>query len=448
MANVIWAEISHAIMDELGSVVFAAGKPDEFRKHHETTQAFIRALEFLAPSVDSIASMRAHPAYEAFERRWQLPVYFQLRWKEIVGKLEDVLANTKLERSSSKAIVPFVTLQTAAVWEAIATCWSAQVYIPELGHRFWRFHLQLMSRHKTWLENSIPPIDQSARTTIVEKLNVGGSSTPANLSRAATPNIPTEPASAESMAADDLLLLQLATVMTDIKALEKQTWKLWREELSTLLPQIESLEPDVHDASSPEDTLRHSLSRILSVIPPLCSQVVLILSRRGCDALLPMRSIPSQFRAMSSSKRLPSEPSHFVALIFRPLKSFFGIGTKEGPGAALKDDFLAAFAEEIFEIVAQRYIYFLTAMKKTEESLRRLKKGKKSTFSLFGSSSGTSSRDDDGRADEEKIRAQMILDVVAFGNDAKSLGVSIKENDTYRSLVELAQSTLADEAQT
>ena len=32
MANVVWAEIGKAIMDELGSTVFAAGKPEEFRK--------------------------------------------------------------------------------------------------------------------------------------------------------------------------------------------------------------------------------------------------------------------------------------------------------------------------------------------------------------------------------------------------------------------------------
>jgi conserved oligomeric Golgi complex subunit 2 len=32
MANVIWAEIGKAVMDELGSVVFSVGKPDEFRK--------------------------------------------------------------------------------------------------------------------------------------------------------------------------------------------------------------------------------------------------------------------------------------------------------------------------------------------------------------------------------------------------------------------------------
>ena len=117
------------------------------------------------------------------------------------------------------------------------------------------------------------------------------------------------------------------------------------------------------------------------------------MSRRGCDALLPMRSIPSQFRAMTTSRKLPTEPSHFVSLIFRALKAFFGIGTGDSPGSTLKEDYLRAYAEDVFENVAQRcvthdshrcvvlswfsrYIYFLTAMKKTEESLRKLKRGK------------------------------------------------------------------------
>ena len=41
--------------------------------------------------------MRTHPVYTAFEQRWQLPVYFQMRWKEIVGKLEDALAVTQID---------------------------------------------------------------------------------------------------------------------------------------------------------------------------------------------------------------------------------------------------------------------------------------------------------------------------------------------------------------
>ena len=45
--------------------------------------------------------MVAHPTFLAFERRWQLPVYFQLRWKDIVTHLEDSLSTSKLEPESS-----------------------------------------------------------------------------------------------------------------------------------------------------------------------------------------------------------------------------------------------------------------------------------------------------------------------------------------------------------
>lgn len=75
-------------------------------------------------------------------------------------------------------------------------------------------------------------------------------------------------------------------------------------------------------------------------------------------------------------------------------------------------------------------------MKKTEESLRRLKKGKKTTFSLFGSSN--TGKDDDGR-DEERIRIQMMLDVDAFGKDGESLGIVLQKCENYNILKDTVQ---------
>ncbi len=69
------------------------------------------------------------------------------------------------------------------------------------------------------------------------------------------------------------------------------------------------------------------------------------------DALLPMRSIPSQFRA--SAKKTPTEPSYFVSLIFKHTKAFFGIQTVDGPASALKDSLLVPVVEGVFEVVAQ-----------------------------------------------------------------------------------------------
>lgn len=146
---------------------------------------------------------------------------------------------------------------------------------------------------------------------------------------------------------------------------------------------------------------------------------------------------------------MPTEPSYFVPSILRPIKLFFGVGVGEGPGSLLNDDHLKSYSNEIFEGVSQRYtyrlaypdyangfrryVYYLSSMRKTEESLRRLKKGKKAAFSLFGSS--TTSKDEEGR-DEERIRTQMILDVEAFGKDAELLGVDL-DSEAYKALKDM-----------
>lgn len=40
---------------------------------------------------------------------------------------------------------PFATVQGTAVWIAISACWSAEVYVPDLCHKFWRLTLQVRS---------------------------------------------------------------------------------------------------------------------------------------------------------------------------------------------------------------------------------------------------------------------------------------------------------------
>ncbi|KAH9071547.1 hypothetical protein EDB83DRAFT_2673601 [Lactarius deliciosus] len=69
-ANVVWAELARALVDEFGCTLFAAGWPDEFRGNCETTQAFTRSLQYLAPFVRAIRVMVTHPTFLSFERRW------------------------------------------------------------------------------------------------------------------------------------------------------------------------------------------------------------------------------------------------------------------------------------------------------------------------------------------------------------------------------------------
>ncbi|KAF9529343.1 oligomeric golgi complex component, COG2-domain-containing protein [Crepidotus variabilis] len=331
MSNVVWDELGRSIMDEIGGVVFSSGRPKEFRKHYETTQSFLRSLELLAPSRQAVEDMRQHPVYAAFERRWQLPVYFQLRWKEIIGTLEDTLSLTRLD-----PIVPkdgaFATPQAAAVWIAVSACWSSEIYIPELGHRFWKLTLQIINRYRSWLDENI-----------ADKIAVSQAAMSPIINRAGTP-IPEAPV-AESQAVDDFLLRQFAAVIVDIRSMETNTSTLWRQIISMMMPEM----PDEDMAT--EDALRESVQGLTVLISSLSSKIIFVLTKRCYENLLQVRGIPTQLRM--SNKRASSEVSSFVPTILRPVKQFFGT---EGPGVLLKSAYLKPFSTEIFNNVTQRYV--------------------------------------------------------------------------------------------
>lgn len=76
-------------------------------------------------------------------------------------------------------------------------------------------------------------------------------------------------------------------------------------------------------------------------------------------------------------------------------------------------------------------------MKKIEEPLKRLRKNKKSTFSLFGNATTSN---DEGK-DEERIRSQMILDANAFGKDGELLHVEVETNSSFKILKDMVYAT-------
>ncbi|KIO31284.1 hypothetical protein M407DRAFT_68051 [Tulasnella calospora MUT 4182] len=420
MANVIWAEIGRSIMEELGSVVFSAGNPSEFQKNYTITNNFITSLEHLAPSIHAVETMREHPIYNSFQRRWQLPVYFQLRWKEIVGGLEDNIANPSFQKGEA---IPedFATSQAAAFYSAIQACWSSGVFIPELAHRFWRLTLQLLSRYKSWLDSNMPPREQPLPSNSVD-ISASGSGF---ASRTATPIATNEPA--DTSAVDEATLQRLVNAYLDISAMKRRVWDLWKAEIGMLLP-----EDTRNEAQKPEEVLKSSLEHLHNFMPEISSQIMIVLSRRCCTVLSRIKSIISQFWAMNK-KRDPTGPSDFVPDILKPIRQFFEL---DGVNELIDERDRQSWANQIFEFTADRYTAHLGAMKQTKDSLKRYKKG----FSLFG---GGGSRDGEEAKDEERLRAQILLDVEAFGEDARRLGVAVDASEAYAKLRAAASSYTA-----
>jgi hypothetical protein len=75
-------------------------------------------------------------------------------------------------------------------------------------------------------------------------------------------------------------------------------------------------------------------------------------------------------------------------------------------------------------------------VRKTEDLLRRHRKSKKNTFSLFGGASSGSAKED-VEVEEERFKKQMMTDAEALRRDAEGLGVKVAELDGYKELIDV-----------
>lgn len=75
-------------------------------------------------------------------------------------------------------------------------------------------------------------------------------------------------------------------------------------------------------------------------------------------------------------------------------------------------------------LLPHRYTSYLNEQKKTQASLSWLKKGRQGGLSFFGR--GASAAADDGPTDDDRVRAQIQLDVDTLAADAERLGVRVE----------------------
>lgn len=102
--------------------------------------AFLSRLEALSPTLPRLTSLRAHPSYLSLLKRFQLPVYYQLRLKDAVAAVERAF---ELGSASGGGGDGWVMSESEAVWRAVGRCWEDDVWLEELAGRFWRLTLQV-----------------------------------------------------------------------------------------------------------------------------------------------------------------------------------------------------------------------------------------------------------------------------------------------------------------
>ncbi|CEQ41823.1 SPOSA6832_03571, partial [Sporobolomyces salmonicolor] len=388
LTNVILDEVATKLMGELGTVIFAAGRPLVFHQNYLLTTAFLSRLESLCPSVPHLNSLRSHPSYTSLLKRFQLPVYFHLRFKDAVSSIERAFEVGQASGGGET----FVMSESEALFRALRRCWDDDI----------------ISRYRTWVNEKVPRyvLPASSSSANLSAMAVGAppsrSSFDGDRGRL-TPSTgntrPGTPTVGEDVS-EETTLRQLTVLVADSRLMEKKVAELFSERIQTRLPGEDPSQP-----GSAANIMRESLSFLTSIVPSLSSQITTILVKRCAEHLKLVRA---------STRKGASEPSYFVHNILKELRAY-----------------LAGPARVVEEELRSNYAAILSTQKKTEDSLRWLKKGRQG-LSFFGRAA--SSTADDGSTDDDRVKMQMQLDVETLSKDAQALGVDVDRSEAFRGL--------------
>jgi conserved oligomeric Golgi complex subunit 2 len=413
MGNSVWPHISKAITTNL-SAAFSPGNPNVFHQSVLSATRLYQCMEEALISDLQRNTLRQSSATKDLWRHWNLPVYFQLRFQEITSAYdrslrlgpvpvdssdtgtESLTAPGSNSANNVRALsrVDFVSTgfqllrsdmyqvkATVAMIDALRRCWSDDVYLKPLSHRFLRLSFQLLARYVTWVRTGL-----AGEWSAVD-------ATPAGAARVHA----------------DVMQLQQRLPAEFIRVLRRPetgiSAELLNEVDSEFTAAITSPEPRVDSDPLP--------SRLTSLLPDLERHMSDALSRSCIENLQPLRGILATYRM--SSKPSPATHSSFVPKVLLPLKSF--LRDQRGRLAAQS---CLKISTDVAEATTEKYcemaIDLLNSNKKSEETLRRLNIGGAADAS--GEKRGTMT---------DKVSIQLYLDVAKFKDDIDAVGVSLDD---------------------
>uniref|UniRef100_A0A673W2M8 Conserved oligomeric Golgi complex subunit 2 n=1 Tax=Salmo trutta TaxID=8032 RepID=A0A673W2M8_SALTR len=382
LVNSVWPEIIKGIDERIPSL-FNAGNPDTFYERYTISMDFVRKFDRQCGSQASVRRLRAHASYQSFHNKWNLPVYFQLRYKEIAACLENAIADG-LEAAPAGSCYHLLVSQV--LWNSLVRCWAEKVYLPPLSHRFWKLTLQLISRYSKFLTEVQPPTWQP------------------NFPQTGQPNLP--PTWKPSLST---IILMLSVDIVPFDCLFDKC-------------------PSMPCVLSPE-ALEDSKASLSGCIPTLNSKMTQHLTERCFRFLKSASEVPRLYRR--TNKEVPFRASAYMDNALRPLHQLLS-DSKDMVKPSIAQDWLRITLNDCTHRYFETISEVLSSVKKMEESLKRLKQARKTaTTNTIGTTGGPT--------DDSKIRLQLALDVEYLGEQIQKMGLQPADITMFSTLNDLVQ---------
>ena len=354
--------------------------------------------------------IQSHGTTLEFYKKFNLPIYYQLRFAEITTRVNTALDRVRREgwkasvytgtRSvpvSDMQLPIFLELQDCLVW-----LWKVNVYLKPMTHRFIRGVVQILGRFIAFIMDGL-----DGKMLFGQNMEDSSETNPIDSSSSSSPS---QDSSGQGLYSWVDRIDDVASVSCDA-----HTFKSWI--VSDYLQVIQSA---VSVTLKPKDeSMGGSLNELIS----LCKEVLvdasqdleLIVTRSWDDvitqALIKKCMAPiAAVKGIAATFRMTNRPpptlaSPFVVTIVRPLKEFNSTYATRVPqcvGSRWKERILSSLAEKYCSSVAE----LIETVQKTEEALKN-RKSRKTAIS--------------GLSDGDKVKMQLYLDSQEFLRQVQQL---------------------------
>ncbi|EFA11346.2 conserved oligomeric Golgi complex subunit 2 [Tribolium castaneum] len=352
--NSFWAEVDKLSRDGLPYIT-APGNPELFQKRFKSTWNFLREIAVKCGDDDLI---QTNKSFQNHIKRFNLPVYFEIRFQQIAGQFEtDAIAKPGTMYSDSNEINCSLKI-TLALWTALKTTFNDEVFINNLADQFLKLSMLLLARYLKWFEVALQESDSFS----------DGSD------------------AWEGFIIHSICDLKVVKGLIGHEPDGSTIYSIMPLNIKPILVKV----------------FQVNSNSITDVISKLQNHLISIKSRQSLAHLQSVASIPRLYRRTNRSA--PKDASNYMVEAIQPILKFH-------------DKFKSNMTSEIQTILdtvitnnTKQYLTLveevLRSVCKTEESLRRLKNRNTQVSEAVSEA--------DKMSDEMKIREQIKLDVCYF----------------------------------
>ena len=376
----------------------------------------------------------AHPTTVEFSKRWNLPIYYQLRFAEFCKRLDkavegvcregwtaDVFTGDAKDGKKISDTFGFELPFFFELYDILLSMWKPDVYLRPLTHRFLRGAMQLIGRVLAF-----------AKEGADGKIQFGGTD---KSEEADSESDPSETVVATPAYFWNERVEDVAVVAWELTIFETCLTHDYLDSVAnTVCPNDKESRQSTHNSSSELEEIRSLASDVLmessQEFSPFVSHswnklIVDRLTKQCCIPLTAVKGVAATYRM--TNRPPPTQASPFVGSILRPLKEFdatFSSRTPPQIGDKWKQQIVGAVSSKYSLAVED----LIATVKRTEEAL----KSRKTRKMMAG-----------GMSDGEKVKLQLLLDYRQFKTDVDELDL---ETDSIEGLVKLNQLTLEAES--